>query len=127
MKKGDESVEYALVCETPVGPVCIRAAGKAITALSFGADSYGAEVRETPLLAKAREQLEAYFSRLTCRSNRKGRRFKKTYIVRFAASLTAARARTGKLPQRWEIRARRARSAWRITTIRLRFSFRATA
>ncbi len=62
MKKGDESVEYALVCETPVGPVCIRAAGKAITALSFGADSYGAEVRETPLLAKAREQLEAYFS-----------------------------------------------------------------
>ncbi len=55
-------MEYAFVYETPVGPVCIRTDGKAITALTFGRDLCGAALRETPLILQAHEQLEAYFS-----------------------------------------------------------------
>jgi len=62
--RGDiEEMEKAFGYQTPVGDLVIAEDGRAITALLFGMDALSHyEVEETPLIRRAKEQLDEYFA-----------------------------------------------------------------
>ncbi len=61
--RGDIEMEKAFGYQTPVGDLVIAEDGRAVTAVLFGMDALSQyEVEETPLIRRAKEQLDAYFA-----------------------------------------------------------------
>lgn len=56
-------MKYAVRIDTPVGPMTLAADEEAITNVDFGMElPQGAELRSTPLLQKAADELNEYFA-----------------------------------------------------------------